>query len=156
MASAGERWYVARAGRGTRFDVRTVNAGGIGSVVARGFVDRCDALLAAEAPAMYEALLALVSEAREDGFFADDTKSNPLHPVGCSCSICSAVRALAAVEGGGRCILCGCIEEDACACGPEGEEEGCAWADAGRFVCTAHPARRVRAALSFVARWRRG
>ena len=102
---------------------------------------RDDALLMAQAPRMYAALFASVSEARECGYF----EQRPYHPkAGCSCGECQGLRALALAEGGGRCILCGCTWFDACA-------PGCGWADASQLVCTAHPPKMIAAAQRFLA-----
>jgi hypothetical protein len=51
----------------------------------------------------------------------------------CDCYVCRATRVLCEVEGPGRCVICGCDEEHACA------PEGCAWADGSRMLCNRHP-----------------
>jgi hypothetical protein len=144
--NAGERLRVAKAPRGERGHVIRTVVGAHGAIIARGIGDASTAQLFAEAPAMYEALLQVVTEDRECGYF----DQHPHHPkVGCDCGGCQGLRALAVAEGGGRCILCGCTEFDACA-GDFGEG-GCAWVDNAQLVCSAHPAKMIAAAQAFVA-----
>jgi hypothetical protein len=144
---AGERWTTGRgdAGRLDIVGVRRVAIAdfGLGGAVPSDVAYE-RAQLAAQAPRMYEALLASVSEARECGYFDQE----PYHPkVGCDCGECQGLRALALAEGGGRCILCGCTEFDACA-GRFGD--GCAWADDAELVCSAHPEKMIAAAQAYV------
>jgi hypothetical protein len=148
---AGERWGARRDGSEVFLDLgpnhRRRVIGSFHSEKDPSAVDHERALLAAQAPRMYEALLEVVSEAREDGFFTAEAK-NPVHRVGCECGICAGLLALALAEGGGRCILCGCTEFDAC----EGDfGEGCAWVDREHFLCSAHPAEMIEAAKRFLA-----
>src|SRR5918912_4009019 len=92
-----------------------------------------DAALMVHAPEMYKALLAIVREARECGYY----EQRPYHPkAGCACGECLALRALVRIEGGGRCVLCACSQYDACG-------DGCAWADSRQTVCTAHPPKMI-------------
>ena len=142
---AGERWGARRDGseifldRGPKHR-RSV----IGGFHSKGSaaLDHERALLAAQAPLMHEALLAIMSKARECGYF----EQSPYHPkVGCDCGECQGLRALALAEGGGRCILCGCTEFDAC-------DVGCAWVDGAQLLCTAHPAKVIKAAKAFITK----
>jgi hypothetical protein len=143
---AGERWGTRRGGSEVFLDLgpnrRRRVIGVFHSEKDPSAVDHERAVLAAQAPRMYEALLNLVSKAREDGFFTAEAK-NPVHRVGCECGICAGLLAIALAEGGGRCILCGCTEFDAC---EGGLGEGCAWVDREQFLCSAHPAKMIEAA----------
>jgi hypothetical protein len=152
---AAERWTTGRGdGSGLylagdpkrRVQVADFGLGGRapgGSAVA---ADR--ALVAAQAPAMYLVLLDLISNARDVGSLIEKSgRPHEGHGPPCDCALCAGVVALALAEGGGRCIVCGCVDDDGC-------EEGCSWADADRLRCTAHPedvqakARRVLAKLT--------
>ena len=83
---------------------------------------------------MYEALVAIVEEARAVGYY----EQAPYHPeAGCGCGQCLALRALVRAEGGGRCILCGRTEEDM----REGET---GWVNGDETCCDAHGARERR------------
>jgi hypothetical protein len=85
---------------------------------------------------MYEALVEIVGAARACGFYSQA----PSHPqAGCGCGQCLGLRALVRAEGGGRCILCGCTEDDAC-------EGGCAWTSPERICCDAHDDEMIAAA----------
>jgi hypothetical protein len=99
--------------------------------------------LVAGAADMHDALAELVSNAREQGMFGPDAQ---VHRVGCECGICAGIRALARYEQGGRCILCGCTQDDGCG-------EGCAWVDDARLLCTAHPRKVLLEGRRFVRRW---
>jgi hypothetical protein len=146
----GERWQV----RGRSGAIFLVGGRQIGGFVYGGKIARATAveraLIAAQAPLMYEALLDLISTAREDGALVhEDGRPDKGHRPGCGCGMCSAVLALALAEGGGRCILCGCTQDDACV---GGFGEGCAWVPGTReFLCTAHPADVIAAAKRFLA-----
>lgn len=91
-----------------------------------------------------EALTDVVACQRDCGSIVDQ-KGRPLHRVGCECGFCAAIRLVAFAEGGGRCVICGCTDNDAC-------ESGCAWADAAHYVCTAHPKAAIAAAKRLVAK----
>jgi hypothetical protein len=146
---SGERWEIGRGdGAGLylvtrntkqRIKIADFAFGGVASGLA---AER--ALIAAQAPRMYEALLDIVSNGREGGFFHPDP-GNPVHRVDCKCGICEGLLALALAEGGGRCILCGCTYFDAC-------EMGCAWVDRAQLICTAHPDKRIAAAKRLLAK----
>lgn len=69
----------------------------------------------------------LVAETVASGSTCDDPT------LACPCFVCRALRVLIAVEGPGRCAICGCDEDHACA------PEGCGWADPERRVCDRHP-----------------
>jgi hypothetical protein len=85
---------------------------------------------------MCAALVEIVDAARTCGFYSQA----PSHPMaGCGCGHCLALRALVRVEGGGRCILCACTEDDAC-------EDGCAWTSPERICCDAHDDEMIAAA----------
>ncbi len=146
---AGERWET-RGGAGV-YLVRGPRIGGF-SEVGRGTA-RERAQLAAQAPLMYEALLGFVTGMRETYGALTKKDGAPYqgHEIGCSCRVCGGVRALALAEGGGRCIVCGCTEFDACI---DEHGSGCAWADREQFVCNAHPPKVVEAAVSYVGRFR--
>jgi hypothetical protein len=142
----GERWEARSRSGGGIFLVGGRQIGGFvyGGKIARATaVER--ALIAAQAPLMYEALLDLISTAREDGALVhEDGRPDKGHRPGCGCGMCSAVLALALAEGGGRCTICGCVDDDAC-------PSGCAWADTDHLICTAHPAKVIAAARRFLA-----
>ncbi len=146
--TAGERWETGR-GDGAGLYIagnpkRRVKIGDFALGGRAGDSATCHerALLAAQAPLMYEALLAIISTARECGYF----EQSPYHPkAGCDCGECQGLRALALAEGGGRCILCGCTEFDAC-------DVGCAWVDRAQLLCTAHLPKRIAAAKALIAK----
>ncbi len=68
----------------------------------------------------------VVEQSVEDGSGCDDPS------LACLCYVCRALRILVALEGPGRCAICGCDEEHACF-------TGCGWADDARTVCDRHP-----------------
>ncbi len=148
--SAGERWETGRGDGAGLYVVgnpkRRVKIGDFALGGRAGGSATCHerALLAAQAPLMYEALLDVIASSRETGFFQGEPE-NPVHRVGCECGLCQGVRALALAEGGGRCILCGCTEYDAC-------DVGCAWVDEAQLLCTAHPAKTIKAAKALIAK----
>ncbi len=146
---AGERWETGHGDGGRLYivGVRRVAIAdfGLGGKVPSDVAHE-RARLAAQAPLMYEALLDIISGARGDGFFSPSGhRGNPVHRVGCECGMCQGLRALVLVEGGGRCFLCGCTQDDACG-------EGCAWVDRGQLLCDAHPPKVIAAARAFIRR----
>lgn len=151
---AGERWETGRGdGEGLyiagdpKHRVKIADFGAAGRIPSS--VGHQRALVAAQAPRMYEAVLDFVSGARDAGSIVDG-KGQPFkgHGPGCGCGICDGLVALAFAEGGGRCIVCGCSEYDACA-GDNGE--GCAWVDSEQLICTAHPDDVIARAKRFLA-----
>jgi hypothetical protein len=95
---------------------------------------------------LVDALRDLIDGMRDDGAIVKSS-GEPYegHRIGCECGICAGVRLVAFAEGGGRCIVCGCTDDAACA-------SGCAWADAAHYVCTGHPPAVIRAAERLVAK----
>lgn len=156
---AGERWETGRGDGSGIYIVgdpkRRVKIGDFALGGQAGDSTTCHerAQLAAQAPLMYEALLDLISSAREDGFFAPGAPQNPRHRVGCECGLCEGLVALVRVEGGGRCARCGCTDDDAC-------ESGCSWTSSAKVCCDAHPVAEIRAVDRLLAapakRGRRG
>jgi hypothetical protein len=157
---AGERWETGR-GDGTgiylagdpkrRAKIGDFGEGGRAPGGNASAVER--ARIAAQAPLMYEALLDIISGAREDGALTDGRDGNTPsegHGPGCGCGLCEGVVALALAEGGGRCVICGCTQDDACVDMRSGS--GCAWVDRDRLLCTAHPQRAIDAAQRFLAK----
>jgi hypothetical protein len=145
----GERWVTLRRDGSVALCIagapgRRVKIADFGVAVKGAGWER--AQVAAQAPLMYEALLDLVSTMREDGSIVhSDGRPYEGHRPGCGCGICSAVLAVALAEGGGRCVLCGCTEFDACA-------PGCAWEPGtDQLICTAHPPQVIAAAKRFLA-----
>jgi hypothetical protein len=148
----GERWTFGRGdGSGLyiagdpKRRVKIADFGAAGRIPGSLAHER--ALIAAQAPLFFEAAIDLVSRWREDGSIDQAD-----HRVGCECGMCSAVVALALAEGGGRCILCGCTQDDACA-GLLGE--GCAWEPlpgGAQLLCTAHPPKALAEAKQLFAR----
>lgn len=49
----------------------------------------------------------------------------------CGCMWCVALYLLARAERGGRCVICACVEDDAC-------EGGCSWTSAAKVCCDSH------------------
>lgn len=155
---AGERWETGRGDGGSLYLAgdpkrrRQVADFSLGGKVPSGCAHG-RALIAAQAPLMYEALLDLVSGMRQDGaIVAPNGQPFEGHRAGCECGVCQSVLALALAEGGGRCILCGCTQDDACA-GTLGE--GCAWEplpSGEQFLCTAHPKKAIGEAKRFLAK----
>ncbi|HSN21681.1 MAG TPA: hypothetical protein VLS49_13445 [Usitatibacter sp.] len=150
---AGERWMVARRDGAVALCIagppgRRVKIADFGIAVNGVAWERAD--FAAQAPRMYEALLDLISSAREAGSIVeqDGRPRGDNHGPGCGCGICDGLVALAFAEGSSRCIVCGCTQDDACI-GALGE--GCAWADREHLICTAHPRDVIRRAQRFLA-----
>lgn len=148
LVGAGERWETGRGDGGRLYiaGVRRVSIAdfGLGGVVPSDVAhDR--AQIAAQAPRMYEALLDLVSSAREGGSLIEE-KGRPHegHGPGCGCGICDGLVALAFVEGGGRCIVCGCTDDKAC-------DDGCVWVDGAHLLCSNHPEGVLKKAERFLA-----
>lgn len=81
----------------------------------------------------------LVDETVESGSQCDDPTRT------CTCFVCRALRILVAVEGPGRCVICGCTEDHAC------EPIPCSWMDPTRRICNRHPIEDVTTALLVLA-----
>lgn len=150
---AGERWETGRRDGAVALYITgprpRVQIGWFGEAENAAAWERAG--FAAQAPRMYEALLDLISSAREAGSIIEDGTGRPRgdnHGPGCGCGICDGLVALAFAEDGGRCIVCGCTQDDACI-GALGE--GCAWADREHLICTAHPPDVIRRAQRFLA-----
>jgi hypothetical protein len=146
---AGERWATGRGDDGRVYiaDVRRAAIAdfGLGGQVPSDVAHE-RAQLAAQAPLMYEALLDLISGMRDDGSIVElDGAPYEGHGAGCGCGICSGVLALALAEGGGRCILCGCTDDDACG-------SGCVWVDGAHFLCSNHSEPALKKGERFLAR----
>lgn len=88
-------------------------------------------------------LLEIVREVVEDGVANGASCDDPT--LSCTCWGCRGIRVLVAVEGPGRCVICGCDEDHACA------PEGCGWADPGRRVCDRHPPEDIATACLVLA-----
>jgi hypothetical protein len=82
----------------------------------------------------------LVEETVASGSACDDPT------LACTCFVCRALRILVQVEGPGRCVICGCDEDHACA------PEGCGWADESRRICDRHPPEDVATARLVLAK----
>jgi hypothetical protein len=80
----------------------------------------------------------LVEQSVADGSGCEDPT------LACLCHVCRAIRVLVAIEGPGRCVICGCDEDHAC-------YGGCGWADETRTVCNRHPAEDVATARLVLA-----
>lgn len=89
-----------------------------------------------------EAAVDVVGRWRADGCLVKDGK--PFHPPGCGCGPCSLVVALVRAEGGGRCAVCGCTDDDAC-------DGGCRWTSTARVCCDAHDIETIIAAEKLFA-----
>lgn len=96
--------------------------------------------LASAAPELLEIVREVVAETVTSGSWCDDPT------LACTCFVCRGIRILVQVEGPGRCVICGCDEDHACAAG------GCAWADDSRQVCDRHPPEDVATARLVLAR----
>lgn len=102
--------------------------------------DWCGPDLAAE---FVEAVTDLIGTAREDGaLIAEDGR--PFHPPGCRCGLCLALLTLVRAENGGRCVVCGCTEDDDCG-------GGCKWTNEARVCCDVHDVTTILAAEKLFA-----
>jgi hypothetical protein len=150
---ASERWEVGRGdgaslyvAGGPKRRVKVADFGLGGGAPGGSAVAHDRALVAAQAPRMYLVLLDLVSNARECGSLIEkDGRPYKGHGPGCACALCDGILALALAEGGGRCIVCGCTDDDAC-------EGGCFWVDGPHLLCSGHPENVLKKAERFLAR----
>lgn len=85
----------------------------------------------ADAATFAPELLAIARELVEETVYSGSTCDDPT--LACGSNLCRAIRILVAIEGPGRCVICGCDEDHACA------PEGCAWSDDTRRICNRHP-----------------
>jgi hypothetical protein len=87
----------------------------------------------------------LIAETVSSGSYCDDPT------LACGCFVCRAIRVLVAVEGPGRCVICGCDEEHACTVVDLFRNRSCGWADDSRRICDRHPAEDVATARLVLA-----
>jgi hypothetical protein len=113
---------------------KVVLRSGIAAVVRDGIVHRpshCGQDLELE---MVQMLGRIVDGWRAKGvYIADADTGAPKHEPGCTCPACSALRLLVRMEIGGRCVVCGCIETNAC------QPNGCSWTSEAKVCCDNHP-----------------
>jgi hypothetical protein len=150
---ASERWEVGRGNGASLYvagapkkRVKVADFGLGGSAPGGSAAAHDRALVAAQAPRMYLALLDMISGMRGDGSIVElDGSPYKGHGPGCGCGVCDGLLALALAEGGGRCIVCGCTDDDACA-------DGCVWVDGAHLLCSGHPEDVLKKAERFLAK----
>ena len=100
---------------------------------------RQEGALFAAAPELLEIARGVVEQSVACGSSCDDPT------LACTCFVCRGIRALAELEGAGRCLICGCDEDHACF-------TGCGWSDETRRFCDRHPPEDIATARLVLAR----